>query len=184
MKRIMSAVIIILLWLSGADACVMKMLNVGVINSTEAQVLAEMLGALINERTGTTVSTKFYKNSQELYDAVKAKQVDIIIENTTRATHLLNLALDDNMHKAYDTVKAAYEKEKGLVWLKPFGFHPYTAPVLKTEVLNNFPGLPRVLEKLSGIINDEMHTKLIKSVESGEKPKKVARDFLKSKKLI
>jgi osmoprotectant transport system substrate-binding protein len=89
-------------------------------------------------------------------------------------------------------VKAAYEKEKGMVWLKPFGFThtsggstpSYTAAVLRLEILNNFPALPRVIGKLGSMINDEAYAGLMRSVESGEKPKKAARDFLKSKKLI
>lgn len=174
------------------DACVGKILNIGVVNSSEGQLFAEMLYILINERTGTTVNVRFYKNAQELYEAVKVNQVDISIENTTRAMHILNKPVEVDVKKAYEVVKTTYEKEKGLVWLKPFGFlngnggeHPsYTAAILRVEVLNNFPALPRVINKLGSIINDEMYTKLIKSVESGEKPKKVARDFLKSKKLI
>lgn len=174
------------------DACVGKILNIGVINSSEGQLFSEMLSILINERTGTTVNVRFYKNAQELYEAVKVNQVDISIENTTRAMHVLNKPVEVDVKKAYEVVKTTYEKEKGLVWLKPFGFsngnggeHPsYTATILRVEVLNNFPALPRVINKLGSIINDETYTRLIKSVESGEKPKNVARDFLKLKKLI
>jgi len=51
-------------------------------------------------------------------------------------------------------------------------------------VVNNFPALPRVIGKLGSALNDENYARLVKSVESGEQPKKAARDFLKSKKLI
>jgi osmoprotectant transport system substrate-binding protein len=89
-------------------------------------------------------------------------------------------------------VKTAYEKERGIIWLKPFGFShssgtvspSYTATILRVDILNNFPVLPRVINKLGSTIDNETYAKLIKSAESGEKPKKVARDFLKSKKLI
>ena len=175
-----------------ADACVGKVLHIGVINSSEGHVLAEVLSSLINERTGSTVAIQFYHDEQELYEAVKVKQVDISIENTTRAMQVLNRPAEGDVNKAYEVVKTSYEKEKGLVWLKPFGFlhsngapaSSYTAAVLRVEILNNFPALPRVIGKLGNILNDETYAKLIKSVESGEKPKKAARDFLKSKKLI
>lgn len=175
-----------------ADACVGKILNVGVINSAEGQVFAEMLSAIINERTGTTVHTKFYKNSRELYEGVKNKQVDILIENAARALQMLNKPVDADAKKAYETVKTIYEKEKGLAWLKPFGFvkgnggdaPSYTATVLRVDIYSNFPALPRVIDKLAGTISDDIYNRLIKSVEAGEKPKKVARDFLRSKKLI
>jgi osmoprotectant transport system substrate-binding protein len=175
-----------------ADACVGKVLHIGAMNSSEGQVLAEMLSSLINERTGSSVAIRFFNNEQDLYDAMKVRQVDISIENTTRAMLVLNRPAEANADKAYDVVKATYEKEKGLVWLKPFGFvhgnggagPSYTAAVLRVEVLNNFPALPRVIGKLGSTLTDESYAQLIKTVESGEKPKKAARDFLKSKKLI
>jgi osmoprotectant transport system substrate-binding protein len=192
MRKAIMLVIMLLLFSPDADTCVGKLLHIGVLNSSEGQVFAEMISALIKERTGTTVDTKFYKSQQELYDAVKAKQVDISIENTTRAMQMLNKPAEADAKKAYEVVKATYEREKGLAVLRPYGFlngngggaPSYTATVLRIEVLNNFPVLPRVMDKLGSSITDETYTKLIKSVESGEKPNKVARDFLKSKKLI
>ncbi len=175
-----------------AEACVGKVLTIGAVNSAEGQVLAELVSSLINERTGTTVAIRFYAAEQELYEAVNARQVDISIQNTTRAILFLNKTVDKDVNKAYAFVKAAYEKEGGLVWLKPFGFlhsngdasPSYTAAVLRVDVLNNFPALPRVIGKLGNMVNDETRASLVRSVESGEKPKKAARSFLKSKKLI
>lgn len=175
-----------------ADACVGKKLTVGALDSAEGQVLAEMLCSLINERTGTTIVVRLFASEQDLYQAVQVKQVDISIENTASAMQALKKTPDSDVNKTYETVKAIYEKEKGLVWLKPFGFlhrngessPSHTAAVLRVEVLNNFPALPRVIGKLGNVLNDETRTRLVKSVESGEKPKKAARDFLKSKKLI
>jgi osmoprotectant transport system substrate-binding protein len=186
------AVMLLMFAVPPTHACVGKMLTIGVVNSSEGQVLAEMLSSLINERTGTTVSVKLFKNEQDLYDAVKVNQVDISIENTTKAMHALNKPVDNDVNRAYEAVKAVYEREKGMVWLKPFGFMhsngesspSFTAAVLRVEVLNNFPALPRVIGKLGNMLNDEARARLIRSVESGEQPKKAARDFLKSKKLI
>lgn len=191
MKRLTLTLAFCFFWMPEAEACVGRILNVGVVNSAEGQVMAELLTVMINERTGTTVTVRYYDDAKELYNAVKIKQVDITIENTARALQLLNMPAESDAKKAYDTVKAAYEKEKGVVWLKPFGYmnsgggaQSHTAPVLRVEVFSDFPALPRVIEKLGGLINDETHERLIKAVESGEKPKKAARDFLKSKKLI
>ena len=192
MKKLLLIIAMGFIFLPKADACVGRILNVGVTNSAEGQVFAEMLSAIISERTGTTVYTKIFKNPQELYEAVKVKKVDILIENTARALQALNKPAEANAKRAYDTVKIIYEKEKGLAWLKPFGFvnsnggesQSYTATVLRVDVFSDFPALPRVIDKLGGMISDEAYMKMIKSVESGEKPKKVARDFLKSKKLI
>jgi osmoprotectant transport system substrate-binding protein len=181
------------LFVPRADACVGRLLHIGVVDSVEGRVLAEVLSLLINERTGSTVAIQFYNDEQELDEALKVNKVDVSIDNTAHAMRVLNkasLALDPAA--AYELAKASYEKEKGLVWLKPFGFvhregasaPDYTSTLLRTEVLNNFPALPRVLGKLGGAMNDEAYRRLMKNVESGEKPKKAARDFLKAKKLI
>lgn len=175
-----------------ADACVGKVLRIGAVSSADGQLLSEMLAIMINERTGSTVNIKLYKDSAELYEAVKAQEVDILIENTTRAMHILNKPANANLNKAYETVKASYENEKGLIWLKPFGIlngnegegRSYAAPVLKVETVTNFPALPRVIDKLANILNDEVYAKMVYSVNAGEKPKSVVRDLLKSKKLI
>lgn len=191
MKSAVVVVAMLLLIVPGADACVGKLLSIGVVNSSEGKVLSEILSVLITERTGTAVTVKFFPGLRELYDAVKVKQVDISVENTSTAMRLLNKAAEADAKKAYEYVKAAYEKDMGLVWLKPFGFQngtggerSHTAVILRAEILNNFPILPRVINKLGGSITDETYLRLIASVESGEKAKKVARDFLKSKKLI
>ncbi|SPP99889.1 conserved exported hypothetical protein [Candidatus Sulfobium mesophilum] len=192
MKNVVLLLALLLVGLPEADACVGKTLYIGVVDSTEGLLLSEILSTIVNERTGTTVKTRYYKNTRALYDAISARQVDILVENTTTALRIIDKPADSDLQKTYETVKSMYEKNKGLVWLKPFGFlkggdgpgHSYTAPVLKVEVLNNFPALPRVVGKLAGTINDETYEKLIKSVEAGEKAQKVARAFLKSKKLI
>ena len=192
MRKVIMLMAVLLIFSPKADACVGKTLEIGITNSMEAQVLAEMLSTLVKERTGTTINITYYDNVQDLYDAVTVKKVDISIENTTRAMHVLNMPLETDAKKAYKVVKATYEKEKGLIWLKPFGFTKvrgeespsYTATVLRMDILNNFPALPRLFNKLGSKINDQTYTKLIKSVEAGEEPKSVAKDFLKSNKLI
>ena len=192
MKKFIAAAIFLLFFSGQAYPCVGKVLHIGVINSLDGQVLAEVLSSLISERTGSTVAVRFYNSENELYDAVKAGRVDISVENTSRALQVLKRPAMNDVDKAYEVVKAGYEKEKGMIWLKPFGFlhsrdvpvPSYTAAVLRVDVLNNFPALPRVIGKLGSSLNDESYSKLIRSVESGEQPKKAARDFLKSRKLI
>ncbi|UCD35724.1 MAG: hypothetical protein JSU90_02515 [Nitrospiraceae bacterium] len=191
-KKSMLFIMLLLCIVPGADACVGKTLNIGVRDSVEDRLLAEMLSTLVQERTGTTINIKYFKKDQDIYEAVKVKEVDISIENTTRAMRLLNQSADVDVQMAYELVKTSYEKEKGLIWLKPFGFlngngpggPSYTATVLRVEVLSNYPALPRLFNKLGSAINDESYTKLINSVQSGREPSDVARDFLKGQKLI
>lgn len=64
-------------------------------------------------------------------------------------------------------------------------FPPYYAvPLVNKETLNKYPKLKGTLEKLQNKINDEEMRDLNYKVDSGEKPEKVADDFLRSKGLI
>jgi len=191
LKRIVLVILLLVALAPRAHACVGKMLTIGVLNFPKEQVLAEMLSAMINERTGTSVRVRSFASLQELYAAVKAEQVDISIENTARALSALNRPREADPIKALEVVKTVYEREKGLIWLKPFGFlnggeegPSFTAAILRTTIVDNFPALPRVIGKLVATINDEVYRRLIRSLEAGENPKKVARDFLVLKKLI
>src|SRR4030043_685839 len=175
-----------------SDACVGKTLYIGALNSTYEQLFSEMLSVVISERTGTTVDIKYYKDSRELYNAVKKNEVGILIENTDRAMEILGRQREHNPEAAYNISKEEFRKNLNLVWLKPFvpltreggKTQYYYSPVITVDVLSNFPALPRVINKLSGIMNEETFFKMVKSVKSGEKPKTGARDFLKARKII
>lgn len=193
MKKIMLGLFaILLLSASHSHACVGKILNIGILNSVNENILAELVSVLVNERTGTIVNIKVYSDSKGIYDAVKNVEVSIIIENTERASKILNISKNEDNAKAYDVLKEEFRNRLNLIWLKPFGMlnredgtgQYYYVPVITDDVLINFPALPRLINKLGGSINDDMYTKLINSVESGGKPRTVARDFLKSIKLI
>jgi glycine betaine/choline ABC-type transport system substrate-binding protein len=175
-----------------SDACVGRILNIGIVNSLNENVLAELISVLINERTGTTVTIKVFESPEEIYRAVKTDEVGIVIENTDHALSMLNTPKSDDKKKDYHISKKEYREKYSLIWLKPFGFmagdqgrgeHYYSA-VITEDVLINFPALPRVINKLKGISNDKLFSKVLKSVKSGEKVKRVVRDYLKKKKLI
>jgi osmoprotectant transport system substrate-binding protein len=194
MKKIILLLAILLLLISGsrADACVGRVLFIGSLQAPHEQLLSEMLSVLINERTGTTVNIKYYENSKELYDALKRNEIGIIVENTDRAIGMLGKKTGGNGEKDYGILKEEFRKNLALVWLEPFGYltshkntpPQYYGPVITEDVLVNFPALPRVINKLSGVVTDKTLSKMILSMESGEKPQKIARDFLKAKKLI
>jgi glycine betaine/choline ABC-type transport system substrate-binding protein len=83
-----------------------------------------------------------------------------------------------------DSIKSEYRKSFNLTWLNPYGAAPQYAPVLTADTLANYPALPKLLNKLTGVLTSDTYTKLLKSIESDDKTKKVAKDFLKGKKLI
>ncbi len=175
-----------------SDACVGKVLYIGISNSSGEQLFAEMLSLLINERTGTTVNLRVYRDSQEMYQAIKKGEVSILIENTGHALQLLGRPPEENARKAYVISKEEFRKSFDLVWLEPIGLlhlgsgkaPAYYVPIITVDAMNNFPALPRVINKLSGMVNDEVFEKFMKKINEGQKSRMAVKDFLRSRKLI
>ncbi|UFS70319.1 hypothetical protein LPW11_20895 [Geomonas sp. RF6] len=163
-----------------AGACVGKTLYVGVVNSPGDLLFAEMISVLVNERTGTTVKVVPFKESRELYSAVKKGEVGVIVETPERGLKAVEKGGEGSGKVAYEAAKKEFRKSLNLIWLEPFGVSQYAAPVISQETIGNLPALPKLLNKLSGVVNDDSFAKLLKS----EKGKKAAKDFLKSRKLI
>jgi glycine betaine/choline ABC-type transport system substrate-binding protein len=163
-------------------SCVGKTIHLGISNANE-RLMAEMASLMITERTGSSVKIEVYKDSRSLYDAVKQGKVNIIMENTDRAQEVLGRA-KGAAPAGMEAIKSEYRKSMNLTWLNPFGVTPQYAPVLTSDTLSNYPALPKLLNKLAGVLSNDTYAKLLKSVESDDKTKKIAKDFLKGKKLI
>jgi osmoprotectant transport system substrate-binding protein len=127
-----------------------------------------------------------------MYQAVKKGDVSILIDNTFHALELLGKPPEENARKAYAISKEEFRKDFNLVWLEPLGLlridsgkaSVYYAPIITVDAMYNFPALPRVINKLSGMVNDEVFEKFMKAVNAGQKSQVVVKDFLRSRKLI
>ena len=166
------------------EACVGKTLFIGVTDAPNERLFAEMISVLVAERTGTSVKIVSYKDARDLYSAVKKGEVGLFIDNADRALNILGKPPETNSRTAYETVKKACRASQNLVWLEPFGGSQYYAPVISLETINNLPALPKLVNKLGGMVNDETCARLLRAVKGDDKAKKVAKDFLKSRKLI
>jgi len=176
---------------ANAFACVGKTLIIGALNSPNEQLLAQLMAVIINERTGTTVNIQYYDNEQKLMEAAQKREINIFTENTGRALQQLGMNTEGKADAVYAAVKEAYKKQLHLVMLDPFGKEaaagdkPYIdVPVIAEGILIDYPALPRVINKLSGIAGEKNYPKLLAAVQSGDKPNQVARDFLKQKRFI
>lgn len=190
MIRLITAIVTIIfaLHISPLNACVGKTLHIGITDSPNEQLLAELASQLITERTGTTVKIEIFKGQKELYSSVKQGEVALLIENTDRAMDMIGKPRGTSPKAAFETAKAEYRKSLNLIWLEPFGANQgggsqLYVPVISNEILGSLPALPKLLQKLSGITNDSGYQRLLKA-NGGEKQKKAAKAFLKSKKLI
>lgn len=194
MKKIILLTLAILFLLANANsfACVGKTLIIGSLTTPNDKLLAHMMAVIINERTGTTVNVEYFDSHDELYDAIKKKEVNIFSENTGRAMQLLGMELNGDADRIYLAVKKEYKDQLQLVMLKPFGASAVNAgdkpfmdvPIVESAILIAYPALPRVLNKLVGITQEKDYPKLLASVESENKPNQVARDYLKKKRFI
>ena len=184
-KTLLLIFVLSILTLSGsAGACVGKTLYIGVTNAPRELLFAEMISLLVNERTGTTVKIVTFKDAGEMYGAVKKGDVGVFIESPDRALKFLGKPVEANAKAAYETARKDYRKGLNLVWLEPFGVSQYYAAVLSLETIGNLPALPKLINKLGGMVNDETCARLLRSVKGDEIPRMAARDFLKSRKLL
>lgn len=173
-------------------ACVGKTLIIGTLKTPNENLLAQLMAVIITERTGTTVNVEFFDTQEQLQEAIKKREVNIYTENTGRALKQLGLKEEGDAKAIYTAAKEAYRNQLHLVMLKPFGElqgvvdnKPYLyVPVVAEGILVDYPALPRVINKLASVAEDNKFTKVLSGVESGDKPSKVARDFLKRKRFI
>jgi glycine betaine/choline ABC-type transport system substrate-binding protein len=170
-----------------AVACVGKDLSIGVVASPQEIIYAELIAQMVTERTGTTVDVHVYPDNKELYAAVRKGEVGIIIENTARGMQELALPPGDSALGTYNELKKAYRERLNLVWLQPVaadGGNLYYAPVLLEETMGNLPALPKLINRLTGVLTEDNYAKLARAVSGAGQPRDVARNFLRAQKLI
>lgn len=182
----------LMLFSANSFACVGKTLIIGAVNSPNDRLLAQLMSVIITERTGTTVNVEYFEDHDQLFEAVKKREINIFTENTGRALKLLGKDAGGDEKLVYSMVKEEYKSQFHLVLLKPFGKShsdnedkPFVdVPVIASGILIDYPALPRVLNKLAAVAKDKKFAKLLAAVDSGDKPNQVARDFLKKKRFI
>jgi glycine betaine/choline ABC-type transport system substrate-binding protein len=182
MKRILSVCLLVsvLSLVQLSFACVGRTVHLAISNNANERLIAEIASLLIVERTGSTVQIDVYNNSADLYKAVKKGDVNLFFENTSRAGEVIGKPKDT----PYNQIKSEYRTKLNLTWLEPFGDPIKYGPVLTAETVATYPALPKLMNKLSGALGNDTYAKLLKTVKTPDSTKKVAKDFLKGKKLI
>lgn len=172
-----------------ARACVGKVLTVGAIDAPDQQLLAELISVLINERTGTTINVRLFAGTGDVYAAVARREVGILVESDANARAILRER--GAVHDDDTKLREAYRQLFGLVWLDVLesvgaaGKTPNKlGPLLTNEVLQNYPALPRVVNKLGRVLDEAQWASMLADIRGGKKARNVARDFLDAKRLI
>ena len=182
------------------EACVGKTVFLGRMPGREQEVLAEMFTWMVSERTGTTIQTKSFSDSRTTHAALQTAEIDLYLEDQGVAMReILGHPLSGTPLELRETVRREYEQRFNLVWLEPWGMTgrasqsavtpaaaaPTTlvAPVIRKDTLKKFPALSRLVNKLSGVVDDATLARLVQ--ESEHRPaREVTKQFLKDKRLI
>ena len=195
---IISGLILLHLLATPLLACKDRLLVLAVGDSIDQVIMGKMLSILINERTGTTVEIMQLGDIQASHEAVLQEKANIYITYVGMAqagTEGPN-ALDEPQ-KAYILASRSYNREFGMIWLKPFGFQgpmaqaassgevdrSLAAPITTKDVIKKFPILDRLINKLAGQVDNKTLEELRKKSENQDVEITV-REFLTSHKLI
>jgi len=175
------------------EACVGKTIFLGRLPGREQEVLTEMFVWMVSERTGTTIQTRSYADSRSTHAAIQTADIDLYLEDQGVALRdILGAPGGAGGAAVRDTVRREYEQRFNLVWLEPWGMTgsatgpaapALVAPVIRKDTLKKFPALSRLVNKLSGVVDDATLARLVQ--ESEKRPaREVAKQFLKEKRLI
>jgi glycine betaine/choline ABC-type transport system substrate-binding protein len=180
------------------QSCVGRLLVIAVSNSTDQDIMGQMLATLINERTGTTVDIVRPGDVGKCHETVMNGEANIYINYIGMAwAGAGGSGQVDDPQKVYTLVAQRYKEEYAMIWLKPFGFQgplvfkangrkdhvSLAVPVATKDVLKKFPVLDRVINKLASRIDNNTMEELRKKAER-EDVEQVVQQFLQSEKLI
>ncbi|CAK8719720.1 MAG: osmoprotectant transport system substrate-binding protein [Candidatus Electronema aureum] len=168
-------------------SCVGRILNLSIDGSAEQKAIGQLMATYINERTGTTVNLVENPESKD-----GSCTTDVCIQYLKPALASMGGEQPQDEQEAYTKAKEFYMENKNIVWLKPFAFKGPAAqqaeasiavPVSPRDALGKFPVLDRVINKLSGMVNDATVQEMIQKSQ-GSDPAAAAKDILKAQKLI
>ncbi len=105
---------------------------------SEQDILVNIMAELIENKTDIKVDRKPFLGGTQICDAaLKSGDLDIYPEYT--GTALMSILKEETMSDpdaVYEKVKKKYEEEKGVIWLKPFGFNNTYAMLMKESKVN------------------------------------------------
>lgn len=183
------------------EACVGKTVFLGRLPGREQEILTEIFSWMVSERTGTTIQIKTLPDNRAMHAALQTAEVDLYLEDQGLALReILGQAAAGTGTDQRETVRREYEQRFNLIWLEPWGMtgRPaqiavagpggpaapgLVAPVIRKDTLKKFPALSRLVNKLSGVVDNATLARLVQ--ESEKRPaREVAKQFLKEKRLI
>jgi osmoprotectant transport system permease protein len=144
LKKGLSLLLVLILSLSlaacgganeGGEGAKAATITIGGKNFTEQDILAHMMASLIEAKTDIKVNRQaFLGGTQVVHNALLKGDVDLYAEYTgTGWTATLKKETINDPQETYDKVKAAYEEQFNVTWLKPFGFNNTYTLAMRAE---------------------------------------------------
>lgn len=179
------------------DACVGRTITVGYYDSPDQELVANILAAFIDERTGTTVRLSRFETRDEAFEAVRRDKVSLYADYSRIVLARIGGEIpgadrENNIVRLKEVLNGRYN----VIWLEPFGYDRYfsgkgkegddpgeSGVMLCKDALARFPALPKLLAKLRGTLDNETMGALLREAGKSD-AKTVARRFLKTRKLI
>ncbi len=203
MRRLLSILLLLLMaatpFTAPARACVGKTLQVGVVPGVEEKLMTRMLSILVNERTGTSVKIREFGSFEECFIALNESEIDLVIAFSGQGFARVSPDAEAvSPEMVFEEVKGSYNREYNLVWLEPWGVTDggrflkdgsgdplvtQAAPLVRKDALKKFPALARLVNKMSGRLDQASMASLLEGA-GGQDLDRAARQFLKSEKLI
>lgn len=179
-------------------SCVGRILTISVNDTLEQKVVGQLLATYITERTGTTVNMITGLDIKASEEQIKQCKADIFINYLNAGlSEMDNVEAGKNAQETYGLIKHYYGEKFNMVWLKPLGYKgpllkdtdkaaedaSLAIPVTTRDVLNRFPVLDRVINKLGGRLDKKTLQQLILATETKDIAV-VVKDYLKDQNLI
>lgn len=177
-RRFLAILLIIFSIQSVSYACVGKTIYIGYLDTKEEEIVSNILSRLITERTGTSVKLKKYNDTNALLNAASSGEIDIFVFDNNKISSVSKTT-------DFEKSKSDFNTRLNLVFLKPLleNKGDFTVPIIRKDTLKKFPALPRLIEKLNGLLQPTVVADLVKDSEK-KGIKDTVRDFLKTKNLI
>lgn len=198
MKKSTKRIVLVMLFLlagifpNKTSACIGKIIVIGTSDIPTNRLAAEIIMQLITERTGTTTKIIYYDEDSQVKDGLvdedENRQIDILLSNSlTGQWGISFIRTEKNIQQATTFILKSDNKNYDL-WLLPdstwisknFDYYP----LLRKNILTDFPMLPRLLSKITSRLTNKEFSILVEEVEEGKKAKNVAKRVLDQKGLI
>lgn len=180
-----------------AGACVGRTLYVGYCDTPDQLLVASLLSVFIDERTGTTVKLTRFGSRDEALEALSRDRISLYADYSGVVLSKLGGGEPGpDARKTLGRLKELLNNKYNVVWIAPFGYDRYFSEkgragkdpgpagvMLCKDSLAKFPALPKLLGKLSGVLDNGTMAALLREAETSD-PRAVGRRFLKSRKLV